>query len=252
MARASPSGHAAPETDATLLASHRLDAPLEVIGWLRQLRERGAEIVLFGTGFPTPLSTRLLAANAPIDRIVFDAEGLEPLLRAGPHARATAIAFIDRVKVQFDAGPFASFAEAGCAGVVAPLPAKLHRLQRRDAFRVTPPAPRAARCALDAGSVHAPTYPVVDLSVGGLSLIVPAEDELGRPAQGMRWSTCLLELPGVAALRCALVLVHAESLGTGRGMRLGLRFEGLGPHAERDVQRYVIAAQRSALKRSCS
>lgn len=250
MARVARPARLAPEADAALLAAHRLDAPLEVIGWLRQLRERGVDIDLFTSLSPTPFRTRLLAANAPVDRMVFAADGLAVLGQAGGEARATAVAFIDQVKLQFPAGPFTPAVEAGRDALVSPLPAALHRLQRRDAFRVTPPAPRAARCALDARDVHAPTHPVSDLSVGGMSVVLPSQAHASLPSPGTRWNDCLLELPGVAALRCAVVLMHAEALGAGAGVRLGLRFQGLDAQAERDVQRYVIAAQR--VRRSCS
>lgn len=235
-----------PETDERLLAAHRLDAPLEVIAWLRQLRERSIEVALFAHPASPPLRTRLLAANAPVDRIVLAADGLDVIARAGQRTRATAVSFIDRVKLQFDAGPFTPGTESGAAALLAPLPPVLYRLQRRNAFRVTPPAPRAARCSLDARNVHAPTYPVADLSVGGMSLLLPAQGQAALPSPGARWDDCMLELPGVAALRCSVVLMHAEALEAGRGARLGLRFERLGPDAERDVQRYVIAAQRTS------
>lgn len=235
-----------PETDAQLLAAHGLDAPLEVIAWLRQLRERSIQVALFTHPAASPLRTRLLAANAPVDRIVLAADGLDSLVRADRPVQATAVSFVDRVKLQFVAGPFTPATESGVAALLAPLPPVLYRLQRRNAFRVTPPAPRAARCSLEARSVHAPTYPVVDLSVGGMSLLLPAQGQADLPSPGTRWDDCMLELPGVAALRCALVLMHAEVSDAGQGVRLGLRFERLGPDAERDVQRYVIAAQRTS------
>lgn len=226
----------------------RIGARGEVLSYLRQAVERRCPAAAhFGAG--DFIATTLLAVNPQFEELVFDHSG-DPdanarLLRSG---RLTFVTTVDQVKVQFDTQRAEITMFDGLPAYRTRLPGTLLRLQYREFYRVAPPLSRPIGCRLADPRRPADTLElrVLDLSVGGLALLVPADLKL---ATGQRLGPCRMELPEIGVLNfdaeVRSVVEHPTS--GGGALRCGLRFLPLPGPATSLVQRYVMKLQRERL-----
>ena len=144
----------------------------------------------------------------------------------------------------------------------APLPPAVYRCQRRDSFRVRPPAEDHARCVQRAAPGLERRHPVVDLSAGGLSLHLAAGQPVPQP--GTIWRHCRLEAGDSVTIPWELIACAAyEDTGTQAGesgdgegrapaagpageprRRIAFAFHRMPAEVLRAVQRYVIDIER--------
>jgi c-di-GMP-binding flagellar brake protein YcgR len=94
-----------------------------------------------------------------------------------------------------------------------------------------------------ARSHHALALRIIDLSLGGLALQLPADLEAFEP--GTRLDPVEVDLDAVTRLNVALRLVHVSVLDGGRnGTRLGCEWLRIGAEGSRVLQRYIDLTQR--------
>jgi c-di-GMP-binding flagellar brake protein YcgR len=165
-------------------------------------------------------------ATAPLDAV------------HGAHAQAT----LDGVALRFELGAAQLAGEGRIAVLRAPLPRRLARLQRRDAFRVAPPETDAPRLFVPLRR-RPHEARILDLSATGVALEWPSATDV--PAVGETLRGCRLELPSTPAIHCALS-VRSVAPSEGAPTRLGCAFVGIDPAAERSIQVFVNLAQTLA------
>jgi hypothetical protein len=159
----------------------------------------------------------------------------------------TAVALLDRVKLQFELVRITLAGDGEHGRLQAPLPQGLARLQRRDAFRVEPSRSAVPRLWLrEQGGERA--VRILDVSATGLAFEVVAD--VVAPQVGARLGACRLELPSMAAIRCDLLVRAVEPIvdpftdpAEGVALRVGCAFDALEPSAARAVQVFVNLAQ---------
>jgi c-di-GMP-binding flagellar brake protein YcgR len=238
-----------PERDDRVLSEHAILDRAERIRLLRALLEDG-ELVALHAPVPEhgPVASRVLAVNAGLDAIelafVTD-EARRTAFRAA--ARATVVALPGNVKLQFELERPSIVGNADAPMLRAPLPTALHRIQRRDAFRIEPPAQARPSLRLEAGGPGSGrVLAVLDLSAIGIALAWPGD--LPAPSAGLRLSECLLSLPAAPPIRCGVVVRTVGRIETPQGwaLRAGCELEGLEPSAARAVQVYVNDVQTRA------
>ncbi len=129
---------------------------------------------------------------------------------------------------------------------VCKLPLSVNRLQRREFFRV--PSPVSLLCELPgvAAGTGRRMARLVDISVGGVCLALPARLEpplvLGEPLQG-----CSLDLPDFGVIRFGLEFLNRPDEGLkGQEQLVGARFVGLSPREQTLLQRFVYKLQTDA------
>lgn len=183
------------------------------------------------------------------------------LLDGHPDARLTrratearhviCVAQLDRIRIQFRLGPLRAVDEGGLSAFLAPLPDAVLELQRRDSFRLQIPPMHPVHCNVPRDDDAPDRLRVADLSAGGLALLATPED----PRFPLRACLpgCALLLPDQDPIPVALTVAHhrIESSPSGERLRIGCRFEGLPPAAERTILHYMfrIERQRSARER---
>jgi c-di-GMP-binding flagellar brake protein YcgR len=240
-----------PLFEATVYATWGVDDPAERLRLLRALGEHRERVTLHAADdeacfvVSRVLDVDLAAGTVDLEFDTDDARR-DAFRRAG---RAQAVAVLDRVTLQLELERTSIVADGNGGRLRAALPSRLARLQRREAFRVAPPASAVPRLRVAAAG-EARAVRILDVSASGIAFEwCPADDGLGAPASGDRLLDCCLELPATAPIRCALRVRVAAPLTdpfddpSRRSLRVGCAFEGLDAPSARAIQVYVNLAQ---------
>ncbi len=232
--------------DVDAWAPFRVEHARERLALLRQLRDGGVPLIVTAPGGAS-LAATLWSLDAAQQRLGFSVDADSPQLASIVEAdEAVAVAYLDSVKLQFDLlGLVLVHGARNTLTLQAQLPAELYRFQRRNAYRVRPPA-RPDPVA----QLRHPSLPdmqlalrVLDVSIGGCALWLPADVP---PLQaGTRIGELTVVLDAVTRFSSAAVLQHVSALGAGdRGVRLGCEWQPLPGAAERTLQRWIDQAQK--------
>lgn len=225
--------------------SFRVSDPVEVKTLLKSLMDRGVTINLNGSD-GSAYSTTLWTLDAAQGKIAFTADMMAPAVHRLVEAdEAVAVGYLDQIKLQFDvADRMLVHGRQHCV-LQASLPREVFRFQRRNAFRV-----RTLERSSPTARFRHPAIPemtlelrVLDVSVGGCALFMPADLPMFEP--GVQINDCAIELDAGTMLRGSLVVHHVTSIQPdSRGVRLGCELLHLDPDATRALQRYIDHTQK--------
>lgn len=249
MSHSTPSTTPDPATPADS-GDFRIQAPGEILTLLRRLQSERSHLILSNAA-GLSVQSSLCSVDAASGRLLLDlptaGSPLPALLGA---EELTAVAYLDQIRLQFEVEglllvqPDAPTENSGQAVMQASLPLVLYRFQRRQAFRVRPNGRTPqARFSLPTGSGELLSLRVLDLSLGGLALQLPAGQD--APEAGTLLTGVLVELDRHTRLTADLRLQHARPQDDG-SHQLGLLFEKLDPMATRDLQYYIEQVQKTA------
>ncbi len=223
----------------------RVTDAAEIGDLLDQLIARHLPITL-ATPDGVNFTTHLVSSDHSARRIGFAASNRDMRLRSLIDIdEALAVAFIDRVRLQFDLNGLMLVHGAKDSVLQAEWPVSMYRFQRRDSYRVRPLDHQkpVAHLLHPARSHHALALRIIDLSLGGLALQLPADLEAFEP--GARLDPVEVDLDAVTRLNVALRLVHVSVLdGGSNGTRLGCEWLRIGAEGSRVLQRYIDLTQR--------
>jgi len=233
-----------PETSAEILARFSIAGPLAVRAVLDDLvRERPLISLYSSDDFDEFVVSQLLGWDDHGVRLDFTTDqGRQRALTTA--RRIIVVAFLDRIKIQFDAVDASIRTVDGRRELHCAVPRVVYRIQRRDAYRVRPPASQPAQCVVRGQNGVERAYRVADVSAGGVGLLLPPLEQ--APLRGDLWRHCRLEIPGYPPIPCDLaVRVVAEGLrDAAAGHRIGCEFVHATPEAQRAVQLYVMDIER--------
>ena len=227
------------------LAQFRCDHARDVLALLRKLRDAATPVALSGPSGAN-LGATLWTVDSDRQRIAFDVEpGDSQLPGLVETNEATAVAYLDAVKLQFDLHDMVLVRSAKASALQVRLPRCVYRFQRRNSFRVRT-LDRSAPCA----QLRHPALPemqlvlrLLDLSIGGCSLLLP--DPVPTLPLGVTLHGVVLELDSETRLAVTLRLQHASSIQAKEpGLRLGCEWLQLAPADERALQRYIDQTQK--------
>ncbi|HEY0954438.1 MAG TPA: flagellar regulator YcgR PilZN domain-containing protein [Roseateles sp.] len=223
----------------------RVTAPAEIAAYLVQLQRAEATVLLSappGQG----LSSRITTLDAEADvmglDIGADPEGISQALVAS--GEITAVAYLGAIKLQFELDDAVLVSGEQGAVLRSSLPERLYRFQRRQAFRVQPAGSIYPRVLLPGHQEFGRALRVLDISIGGLALALPA-DVTPLPT-GEVAADLTLELDRMTALRVTLLPHHVSPIaGDANGLQqLGCSFVDLEAGASRALQVYVDQTQK--------
>jgi len=228
----------------TNLNSLSIDAPVEILAYLRDLQQHQVLITLTAPGGHS-VNTYVWAIDAQAQQISFDAGKLKAHERALLDAdELSAVAYLDSIKLQFELEGLTLVIGSEGAALRAKLPPVLYRFQRRETFRVKPVSGSVPVVRL----LHPHTQDklclrVLDLSIGGMALQLPPDLP---PIEG----ECLLRQVQVELARDIRFEVglrvhhvgpmHPATLGT----QLGCAFVNLPREANLDLQVFIDQTQK--------
>lgn len=221
-------------------ADFRIDAPGEIMSWLRELLQSQARVQL-STPDGVAIHTVLRTLDAPTGTLTFEAPedraALAPVLACD---ELLASAFLDRIKLQFDISALVGI-QGGNAGVLrAPVPSRLYRFQRRQAYRVQ--STGQSYPAFLMPGVSPQRLRVVNVSAGGAGLHWPA-DVLPMPGTGDEINGTL-ELEREIAAPASLRVQHVNMGKADAPHYIGCAFASMAPTATRALQQFIDQAQK--------
>jgi flagellar brake protein len=227
------------------LDAFRLATPTEIAALLHQLQEGNVEINL-NAPHGAVVTTTLWTTDQARGVLSFAADpqdtALQDLLESD---EAVAVAYLENVKIQFDVDKLVLVHGARSCALTTSYPREVFRFQRRNSYRVRP-APRETPIA----RLRHPALPemglalrVLDLSVGGCALLLPADVPPLTP--GTLLAGVQIELDLQTRFETSLRLHHVTAIQAGsRGVRLGCEMVGADRDTERVLQRYIDQTQK--------
>ncbi len=244
-----------PDLSGSLSPEYRIEGEFAVRAVLRELMVRRSLVTLYPEGrVDDALVTRIVHV-AP-GGVELDASG-QPQNRAALRKASFAIgvAFPENVKTQFRLDGMSLADEwttssnptdepvATVTTLHAPVPSEVYRLQRRESFRVRPPADDEVQCVQRIAIGREVRHPLIDLSAGGLSIRMTAED--APPAPGRIWRQSRIETATSLVIPCELIargVYEDPSLDGDR--RVAFAFHAMPSDVLRRVQMYVIDIEK--------
>ena len=237
--------HAAPgpESRAEILSAHRLTGTLAIRAVLEDLRRKRDKITLYSAGDHARYGDSHLLRHTP-EYLCFDVTVDSGRPSALVADGLVAVALPENIRIQFDCAQPRITGSDGRVELVCEMPSLIHRIQRRDAYRVRPPVRRPVQCVMRPFQGQERAYPVLDVSATGVALEI--DPEFAPPAIGEIWQHCRLEIPGHAPIPCDLDVrvIGPAPEGDPPGNRIGCLFHRPTPETQRAVQVYVMDAER--------
>lgn len=167
----------------------------------------------------------------------------------------TCVTQLDKVKIQFALRQAKPGSLAGAKAFVAAVPDTLLRLQRREYYRLATPITHGPKCSLaisdDKGTEHHIDVTVLDISGGGVAVMVPPEGASFAPDSGPY--KCRLTLPEVGVIETHMLVrsVFRITTATGKPMlRAGCQFVRMPDSQVSMIQRYILRVERERGRRA--
>ncbi|NLY26928.1 MAG: flagellar brake protein [Alcaligenaceae bacterium] len=222
-------------------------SPLEIKALLKSIMKRNVLMRMHIKGTESSIVTTVLDVNADANAMIVDIAKDTGFNRQATRANDVAFdAMLDGVRVQFSSAGISTTEHHGLPALSVPIPAKVLRIQRREAYRVEIPIANPAVCRFfDADGKPGAALQARDISAGGISLVDPMK-QLDNTV-GSMFDDCELMLPDVGTAKISVRLVRAsdEKLPNGKEQRvLGLRYFNLGKPVQFMIQQYITAIER--------
>lgn len=225
----------------------RVEGTIAVRSMLRELMSSQVNVVIYNHQDDAHHLVTHVERIEPLDfclRFVNDHRGnLEHVLQSSP---LTLVGITGSVKIQLPVDSLTKRNESAGIVLEAPIPSHGWRIQRRDAFRVTPPEEDNALVMVrQIGPDNVPHDTAArlhDISAGGLCFYWP--ESLPQPELGKTLQHCRVERSRAAPLPCDLKVVRiAPSEESGQQL-VSCRFQLLPDSVSRQIQIYVMDVER--------
>ncbi len=131
----------------------------------------------------------------------------------------------------------------------ANFPEKIRHQQRRSSYRATVSYGMKSFVRIVADQDKAIRGQLRDLSIGGLSVILPLLISIEELSVGTVLENCEVELPGEGQLEARAEVRHVRREGGRRSARVGLAFVDIAPQIQRQIQRSVTFLEREQLRK---
>ncbi|MES1162348.1 MAG: flagellar regulator YcgR PilZN domain-containing protein, partial [Rhizobacter sp.] len=196
------------------LAEFRVSAPGEIRALLKQLMDEVVPLNLSASD-GSAYTTTLWTVDPANGRISFTADLQQPAVHDIVEAdECVAVAYLDRIKVQFDVSDLVLVQGPKTSVLQARLPRELFRFQRRSAYRVRPvlrSSPMARVRHSEIAEMQL-ALRVIDVSIGGCALFLP--DDVPPMQPGVVLNQVLIELDADTRFHVNLRLQHVTSLNS--------------------------------------
>lgn len=216
---------------------------MEILALLNELIYYSEPVsVHFGAG--ECMETRLLEARE--HTLIFEAgQDAQANARLATAAECSFVAHPQGIQVLFAAGPAEPLSWGDSAAFSVALPTRLARLQRQENVRTVVPPQQPPEVSLygNDGALLG-KWPLRDLSVGGVGVALPNQEELTHAATAVR---ARVDIPGYTEVDCAVSVRHATDLVQSDGAvgyRIGLGFISLPEPMRVAVLRYIVDIER--------
>lgn len=147
--------------------------------------------------------------------------------------------YIDDVNITFSSGPVEDTLYKGKPAFKIEMPHSIHRLQRRDYYRTSPPLSERPKCIMESnGNTYKAT--IVDISLGGISAFIHNADF----NTGDVIDKCTIATPIGIEIETPLEIVYVgKGLDGNLEVQYGCRFKNANASLESKLQKYVTYLQ---------
>lgn len=228
-------------------AQYLLSDPREIAFLLRQIAAQRTLLTIYYGNSGAQCLSSVIDAPSGANYAIFDLPR-DPAIRNLLLAQDELICLtqLDRVKVQFPLnGPFVEVAHDGLPALRTAIPGTLLRLQRREFYRLVPPASDDLACQIPLEGGRLLEARVLDISGGGLAVMTQVDLDTFKP--GAEFFNCQVRLPGFGVLTTRLTVrnLFRTTLRSGaEQLRVGCQFDPLSPAMSNAIQRYIMRAEQ--------
>lgn len=232
-------------------SKYLLYSKTEILFVLRSLIQKGAMLTVYFDQGASFLLTSLVAIAPDNASLLFDCGSNDEMNRKALCAdKLIFTATLDKVKIQFSLRKLELASNEGQPVFRGALPEALLRLQRREYYRLSTPIANPIECLItviqENGSTLQMAAPLLDISGGGVGLMLPA-DACGLYAVGTSLPACRLALPEAGLLSADLYVRNAFDVATKSGshyLRVGCEYINLPGTRLTMIQRYITRTER--------
>ncbi len=223
----------------------RLTDAAEIRSLLKALMDRNVVINLSASD-GTACSSTLWSIDGTQRKLSFSVDPHSPSSQRLVEAEeATAVAYLDQVKLQFEVASRVMVHSTRSSVMQAAWPMEVFRFQRRAAYRV-----RTLERTQPVASLRHPQIAemllelrVLDVSIGGCALFLPHDTPTIEP--GITLKAVRIALDADTEFMTSLTLHHITAIQPqAKGVRLGCEFGKLDAAATRALQRYIDSTQK--------
>lgn len=232
-----------------------IDDPAEIAFHLETLAKRAGLATAYLDDGRSFFLTTALAVDGKNGAILIDPPQDAATLSAAQEAhRTTLVASLDRIHLQWRLGKLSPAEYDGRPALAAKMPDTLLRLQRREFFRLEPPAEAPVHCRIRAEEPSGSTIQLQlgDISAGGVSLIAPTE-MASRFARDTLFQGCRLDIPEEPVVTADLRVRKTIELSSQDGrctLRVGCEFVDLRGPRLAVIERYIARIMRERKART--
>lgn len=225
------------------LEQFRVDGTMPVRSMVRELMNSQVHVALYGSDHEAhPMLARIVDIEAETINLCLAGDQHQPaehFLRMAPY---TLVGITGAVKIQLPLDGLALHHGSIGPQLQAPLPTHGWRVQRRDAYRVNPPAGDQAEVIIRLPDEQEGHGRLHDISAGGLCYYWP--DSLPLPAVGETLRHCRIERSHAPALPCDLKIIRIAMADAPGHHLVSSRFQSLPESVSRQIQVYVMDVER--------
>lgn len=218
----------------------------EIVFLLRAIMDKGGLLSAHFDHGKNFILTSIVEVDADRGEVILDYGATEALnLRILESDKIIFVTSHDKVKVQFVANRIEKTRFEGHDAFKIKLPESLIKLQRREYFRVATPIANPLKCIVPIENGHKIEMTIVDISIGGIGVILPQCDIAFT--RGMVFPECHLALPGIGNIVGTLEIrsVFDMTLRNGQqSKRAGCQLIDLSANMQAMIQRYIIKVER--------
>ena len=227
------------------LDEFRITTPREIGAMLKLLVDGNIQLNL-NSADGSVVSATLWTADPTRGSIGFSVNPDDPALHALVECQeAVIVGYLDSVKLQFDASDLVLVRGNRTCVLNCGWPREMFRFQRRGAFRVRPllRSTPTARFRFGVAAEREFALRVLDVSIGGCALFLPAEMPSINP--GALLARVQIDLDADTRFDVDLRLHHLTSINAdAKGVRLGCEFVRPDGTVQRTLQRFIELTQK--------
>lgn len=237
-------------TDISNYDPYRIDSLQEVDKILLQLLHQGVLLRMHNGNANHSVITTLIDLDFEHDTILIDSAAQQTINEQLLDSETAYFeAILDSVTIKFQVSALYATTFEGRPALAGPLPAFLHRIQRRENFRIQPTFDNTPQCTL---VLNEQSYclDIYDISSSGIALVDP--DKVLTKHVTEIIPNCELILPQIGTVTVDLRLVRSQTQNLGSGKKIsliGCAFFKPEANQQIRIQNFIMAQERLQIAR---
>ncbi len=216
----------------------------EAAAYINRIMEERCVLIASSGDYHVSIMTAIVDILDDESEVVFDYSGSKELDRLiGKSSSMDFTTYIDDINITFSSGAVEDTVYKDRPAFKIKMPGSIHKVQRRDFFRASPPLSERPECIMEYhGDIYQAT--IIDISIGGIgALIQNADFKTGDVIE-----RCRIVTPIGIEIEASLEIVNVRNKrDEGTETRYGCIFKDASASVESNLQRYVFYLERKEI-----